>query len=338
MNPLWAIPNFLMTAWQASLTQQQRDKYDRAVEQQIAEGRAGADAMQVAALNMISTNRDSAAAKQIYESIYKRIPAEARREIQSIGNAANRRRTSFLSDYDARTGQYLNQNDAATQAMLAELNSRNAAISGDYATREADVMALLEGQGDQALKDAELTFGQETERALGDLTSRGLSGSGVGASIRGGFASQKADELARIRERVGAQKAQALSGLRGDRLAFGERATNLGAGFTESGINRRLGAYSDVESARAAYDSAMSGDIADRRERALAQAYGLETGLGGQYADYLTGRADMELGTYLDTERYKWDLLNNIQNVPPDTSRLNQMAYSTGGFLGGFGD
>jgi hypothetical protein len=74
----------------------------------------------------------------------------------------------------------------------------------------------------------------------------------------------------------------------------------------------------------------MSGDTADRRERALDRAYGLRRDLDTQYANFQQDRADQRLQTYQDTSRDYFDFVNNVNNVPPDRSGFNQLAYAAG--------
>lgn len=96
--------------------------------------------------------------------------------------------------------------------------------------REKDVMGYLEGVGDQSIKDINRTFGEEAGMAQSQLVERGLSGGGVGASIANGFATRKADALARSRESTGVLKANQLAGLRLDTQMGRERALDRAYG------------------------------------------------------------------------------------------------------------
>jgi len=292
MNPFIQILNFIMTAWQGIQTQQKQDEYDKAVEKQIAEGTALLTERQVEALRLISEDPQSGQATEILKQLNVNLPKEAKAEVLRIDREAQARRTDFLANYDARTGEYLAQNDRTT----------------------AELLAGLKGQGEQELRDTRRVFSEQSAEALGDLSSRGLSGSGAGASIRHGFATRESDELARIRERVAAQRAE----------------------YQQSGAQRRVDAYSTVENARANFDSAMSGDIANQRAAALDIAYGFEQDTGTAYADRLSGLADTRRDTWLDTQGdiayYRGG--DTVRNEPPNRQPFNQSAagfgYQTG--------
>ena len=322
--------NLIMSLFEVGANSEEKKKYDAAVEQQIKEGRDGLQARSETALQMIQDDPSSNVAKHVMNNLRTRLPREAYDEVEQVVKRGNKRRTDFLGDYDRRTGQYLNQLDTDTGAMMQDFRGANAGLAAGFGQREADVMALLEGQGDQALKDTERVFGEETDASLADLNARGLGGSGVGSSVRSVGATRKADQLARIREDTGRLKATTLAGLRGDTLGFGERSNNLAAGFGETAINRRLGAYGDAATGRFAYDSAMSGQLEDRRQNALNRAYEMDTNLNTQYADYMNNRGMNRVDTYLNTTGDYWDFLNNVNNVPPDSSGAVNRAYSAG--------
>ena len=197
MNPLWNIPQFLMTAWLGNLTNKQFKAYQAAVEQQIAEGRSGLEARSRAAMDMIQNDPNTAEAQAILKAQKQNLPKSAYAEAER-----------------------------ATKA---------------YGQREEDVMGFLEGVGNQSLADINRTFGEEQGRAISDLVSRGLGGGGVKASIAHGFATRKADALARSREAMGAQKAATLAGLRGDTQVARANALGTAYGFDES----TTGAYAD---------------------------------------------------------------------------------------------
>lgn len=330
MNPIWNLAQLGMTAWQGVLTEKKWKEYQAAVERQIAEGKSGLQARQDVAMRMIATDPSFAKAANILQRQATELPANAYAEVGNVITDAKNRRTKFLSDYDAATGKYLSENDASTAKFLAGLEADKASGLSGYSQREKEVMGLLEGQGEQAMRDTRRTFGEQSSAALGDLASRGLAGSSVGSSVRSGFATREADQLARIREAVAAQRAGALSGLRGDTLGFGERATTLGAGFGNEAITRRLGAQTGAATGRAAYDAAMSGDTADRRAAALQTAYGLDTGATQDYAGFLVGQGQNALNTYLDTSGDVWGFLNDVQNVPPNPAPFYQSAAQTG--------
>jgi hypothetical protein len=228
------IPQFLMTMWLNSQTEEKWKEYNAAVEQQIREGRSAREAQIRAMQGMIEKNPHTQEARAILD----------------------------FQRQDAR-----NQIEPTTAA---------------WGQREADVMGYLEGVGDQSIKDINRTFGEEAGMANSRLVERGLAGGGVGASIAHGFATRKADSLARSREVTGALKAESLGGLRADTQLARERAY----------------------------------------ERALGQ--------GTIYADFeggwgATGNEALESGTgaYIDE-------IYGINNVPPDTSALNQSWSQTG--------
>lgn len=176
MNPLWTIPQGLITLWINRLTKEQREKYEAAVDAQIAEGRAAREAQISAVQRMIQENPHTQAAQTIL----------------------NFQKQHAFGDI------------APTKA--------------EWNRREKDVMGYLEGIGTQAKKDINRTFGEEAGMVQSNLVTRGLSGGGVGASIAHGFATRKADALARSEENVGQMKAETLSGLRADTQIARERA------------------------------------------------------------------------------------------------------------------
>lgn len=321
----------LVALWQGKLTDEQWNKYQQAVEQQIAEGKSGLEARARAAMDLIAENPDSQEAQNILRELNIEVPREMRGEVARSTRQYQDRRREFLNAFDVATGNYLTQERSDTDRFINELSARNAAIAEGYAGRETDVLGLLEGQGEQAYKDIRESYGKQTAAALQDLASRGLSGSGVGASVRTGLAKEESSSLAREREAVSRMRAEYLARLRGEGLAFDERAATLGAGFQESGIARRLAAQRDVEFARSQYDAAMSGDTLANRQAALNRYWNSRIGLGSDYANYLTGERDLALNTYLGTTGDYFDFINNVRNVPPNRAPLNA-AYQSWGY------
>jgi len=357
MESLIAFIQLLMSGALGAQAQRKWEDYQTSVDQQIAEGRIDYDQAVQQTMDRLATDPNLADARKILEDRYSNLSRTFKDDYSSLRREAGQSRAGFLRRYDLGTTRYLMDERHGTADLLRDLerqsgqlrgqyDSRTADLAARYAQREADVMGLLEGQGEQALKDTQRTFGEQTAASLGDLAARGLSGSGVASSIRGGMATRESDQLARIREAVAAQKAGALGSLRGEGLAsaerttgeglgFGARAMELGAGFRESGINRRLQAAANVQQARAAYDAAMRGESLGMGERGITGASELDYQTGGSLADYLYG-----LGTYgtdlysnLNNQRLGWLYGGPIQYMPPDTSWLPAFSYGTGSGL-----
>lgn len=217
MNPLFLIPQALITLYTNGLTQEQRKKYEAAVDQQIREGRAARDAQISAMMSMIEANPHTEAARQVL--------------------------------------------DFQRQNSLAQIPATDAF----NAAREHDVMGYLEGIGTQSKKDIERTFGEESGAAQSQLVERGLSGGGVGASIAHGFATRKADALARENERVGELKATTLSGLRSDTQMARERA-----------LDRAYGAGSQYGDFQSGWGQYGTDTFADLTNRGIEDIYGIQ--------------------------------------------------------------
>ncbi|WP_413936367.1 hypothetical protein [Nitrospira sp. BLG_1] len=111
MNPLWNIPQLLITAWLGKLTHDQQVKYQAAVEQQIAEGKSGLQARSDAAMAMIHNDPSSAEAQAILKHQASALPGKAYASAEDVTNA-----------YKKREGDVMGYLEGVGQQALADTN------------------------------------------------------------------------------------------------------------------------------------------------------------------------------------------------------------------------
>jgi hypothetical protein len=274
------IVNILQLVWNSILgnqTGEQWREFQDAVEEQIQAGLSVSEARVRAAMHMFDTSPDFSDARAALERNISELPDELRSEYESV---------------IGRSGENKEQFDRRMER-----------IASGFTQRERDVMDQISDIGEQDIADIERSFGEQQGAALSDLSSRGLAGSGVGASIRGGFTTRRKDATSRSRDATARLKSNALAGLRGDALNFGG---NFAGQSLEAG-----------------------NQVQNVRERALLNAFNAESGGNAALADALYGQGTNAIDTFLGGTGDYLDFLEGVTNVPPDTSWIGPATAST---------
>lgn len=121
---------------------------------------------------------------------------------------------------------------ANAQAKAAN-EARYQQILGGYNDRMSDVMTLWEKLGAQEGADIRQRWQKTANQQQQDFVRRGLVGTSVLPSMRAGVTTNMNADLARLAESLTAQRASALTGLTGDRLAFMERREDEYPDYTQ---------------------------------------------------------------------------------------------------------
>lgn len=150
---------------------------------------------------------------------------------------------------------------AGASSLGSEFGGLSGDVTGGYGALSEDVGAgyqerldrargIVSGMSDQEAKDANRRFSEESAGETARLVSQGLSGSGVGASVRGGIEGRRSDELRRIADaramrELGVEETFGGAGLAAqERLGVGrlgaQQEVGL-AGLAERGVNVRYG-------------------------------------------------------------------------------------------------
>jgi len=272
MGPLGAILELVFQVMNSDATGQLWNQYQAAVQEQIDAGLTAVEAQLRTSMDLLDTDPNFQAARDIFQEQYRNAPRKLRAEYDRII-------TSARNDRDAYQEQL-------------------AGVGEGFQERESNVMRMLEGQGEQARRDIERAFGEEQGAAIQGLTDQRLTGSGVAASVRSGFATRKADKLAGLNEDLARMRADYYSGLSGERLGFGEKAATLGYGAGQFLTGLEQGGIQDVAATEA---------------NAASQ-------LGGFYG----GMGDRALNQFNKSSDRYIDMIENINLVPPDTSGVGQ--------------
>lgn len=279
------IVGFWYSLFQLEASQKAWVKFQNDVQDQIDDGMDAITAGAAASANAIRDDPDLKEARAILRDLSENLPDRMK------------------ADYDKLFNQ------AATN--INDFKTSLSGIDAQYEQRITDVMGLLEGQGEQALKDIARTFGEAAGQVSASLAERGLAGSGVGASVAAGFATKEADALARSREATGLLKADALSGLTGEQLRAKQQGLGLAAGFEQQ--------------------------LFGNQAQALSQVYGVESNTGLGYANFLSGVAGQSLDDLNFWNARRVDFVEGINQVPPpvfDPSLMVQSALNIGGNRG----
>lgn len=137
--------------------------------------------------------------------------------------------------------------DQGRNDLMARHDQGAAGLQAGYDQRSKDLSGMLEGYGNQELKDARQSGQNMISGLQQDATSRGLSGTTVrGANTAMGWSNMQND-LGRINERLQGQKVGLAERTTGDALGFGERAFQGGVGLGQQNLRDSRG---DFESDR----------------------------------------------------------------------------------------
>lgn len=160
MNPLWNIPQLLITAWLGKLTREQQQAYQAAVEQQIAEGRSGLEARSRAAVAMAQNDPNSNEAQAILKKQMNNLPANVRADAKKASAQWARREKDVMGYLEGIGTQAKKDTERVfgeeSGKVYGDLVSRGlagggvgASIAHGFATRKADALNRLnEGVGE----------------------------------------------------------------------------------------------------------------------------------------------------------------------------------------------
>lgn len=250
MNPLWNIPQFLITAWLGGLTNQQQKKYQAAVDAQIAEGRTGLEARSRAAMAMIENDPNTAEARAILKAQSGKLPAKAYAEAERATKAYGQREADvmgYLNGIGAQSIADINRTFEEEQGQAnSGLVSRGlsgggvgASVAHGFTTRKADAIARSrENMGFQkAATLAGLRGDTQTARANALGTAYGFD-----ESTTGTYAGQLNDEAANAQDTYLTTTGDYwdflnnINNVPPDRSAFMNSAGSLGRGFAGVGM------------------------------------------------------------------------------------------------------
>ena len=329
----WFIRTLLgpaLTLYFGEQGQEKWDEYNAAVDEQIALGTDQATARITKLMDMIADDPNTNAARTILEQMKLNPPQKALREVGESKKAHEERRNAVLGAFDEMAGTALAQGERDTAGFLKGLDTKTAELGAKYATDEADVMGLLDTVGNQGTKDIQKEFSTERAETLADLTSRGLGGQGVAGSLSHGLVTREADALARHNEQIAAMKSGALAQQRAGARGFDQYGFGLTSAYGNEGIGRGLNARLGYANTRLGADQGMSIEELAARQTALDRAFGLSYETGNNLADFEGGLGEEGRGLYADASGDYLDFIQGITHVPPDTSFIDPLAYSSG--------
>ncbi len=155
-----------------------------------------------------------------------------------ITNAAAARYGSFASDLFSRY-------DATGSGIQSYFDNLSGNIDKGYQDRLDRNLKYLEGAGAQERKDIQRRFAEENASMTRSLNERGLGGTTVLPSLRGGLKRQESDSIGGLEERLRQQRLNTDAILSGDqlasRMALGQYGTNLRRDIGLGGISLRQG-------------------------------------------------------------------------------------------------
>ncbi len=155
-----------------------------------------------------------------------------------ITNAAAARYGSFASDLFSRY-------DATGSGIQSYFDNLSGNIDKGYQDRLDRNLKYLEGAGAQERKDIQRRFAEENASMTRSLNERGLGGTTVLPSLRGGLKRQESDSIGGLEERLRQQRLNTDATLSGDqlasRMALGQYGTNLRRDIGLGGISLRQG-------------------------------------------------------------------------------------------------
>lgn len=177
-------------------------------------------------------------------------------------------RASYGQFVDRLLGGHQGRVDYGADAW-SELQKR---IGGMHDKRYGTAMSLLEGSGQQALRDIDRRYKGLASRQQQDMISRGLTGSTIAPSMQWGVERERQDARGREIERIRREQLATHLGASGDRAASAER---LGVG----GVDRSLQQMSEFLGAQERVGG--TGEMYGREDRSRYAGALERLGIGG---------------------------------------------------------
>lgn len=259
-------------------------EYERMLEQRYAQGLEGFQARAQEAMNILRSDPNNKQALATLQSANKRMNSLAFREANQAPQEWYDRGGSFNRS----------------------LSSRNASIDRGYDQREADVMSLLDNMGAED-RERIIQAGKEAGAAnAARLRTMGMTSTTLNPLE--GARRETNRQLEGLDESLRAQKAGAISGLRGDKLSAQEAA----------------------QRAREAYDYSFVTGGMGARERAINAALDRYGSGEANLANYYANQGNAALNTYLGTSGDYLNFLAGRNDVPPDSNAWLNMANQFG--------
>lgn len=199
----------LVNAWNAEEAQNEArnmslNQYDQAV------GRIGEQESNVRTLQNMNSQQRFAQ----NEAALARGEADRGAAMQQIG----RDNSTLQSQMAGVHGQVQAGTNQLGQDIMSQTGELGRAMTGGYAERSREVLAQLEGMGNQARKDIGQQYDSNQGKLDQDLRRRGIGGTTVSAGVRQGNERERAGSLGRLDEMLRTEKGNALAKLRGDQL------------------------------------------------------------------------------------------------------------------------
>jgi hypothetical protein len=175
-----------------------------------------------------------------------RIAGQTAGTLQTFGASANDINSEFRTGASSLGSRF----GTLASDLAGGFGDLSGDVTGGYQERLERARGIVGGISDQETQDANRRFNEQSAGETARLVSQGLSGSTVGASVRGGVERQRGDELRRIADQTALRQLGVEDTFGGAGLQAQERIGTAGltsrqtiglAGLGETGANLRYG-------------------------------------------------------------------------------------------------
>lgn len=188
----------------------------------------------------------------------------------------------------------------------------------------------LKGYGDQAKADIERTFQERSDALASDLVTRGVASSTQAAKEQLLNTELQSQEQRRLADDLARNRINVLGGIMGEKTAAEERQLGRESQYGFQGMQSAFANQTALDSAEAAYEAAMRGDVLNARKFMMEVDAQNSGNVANWWSTNAANRSNITRGGYQD----RMNAITAVSRVPPPSpaGTLQQLGANTAGY------